>query len=140
MLKFLKKDKEVVEGEVEESEEVEEENAEKDEEVERDSDDLSKLMERLNDVENKLPRLDVAVDGLKKEIDDLKGRIKGLEDTLKDVMVLYEVVSNQINPFTSGDSIDFEVFKKRLKMIEKDLLLLLGIDLDRIIDDTLYGG
>ncbi len=148
MLNFLRKKKEEDEEEEVEEEEIEEELEEEVEEeakseVESRGDDtLTKVMERLNDIENRLPRIDVSINGLKREIDDVKSQLKNMEDTLKDVMVLYEVVSSQINPFlsSSGGIIDVGMLKKRLELLEKDLRIILGIDLDKILDEVLYGG
>jgi len=134
-LKRKKKDEKVEEKEIEE-------------EVERDvskveeSDELTKVMERLNEVENRLPRMDVSIEGLRREIDDVKAQLKRMEDTLKDVMVLYEVVSSQINPFlsSSGGIIDTGKMKRSLELLEKDLKIILGVDLDKILDEVLYGG
>ena len=148
MLKLLRRkgddeyEEEIIEEELEEefnenSDEEEEKKAEREDE----DTPLEKIMERLNDIENRLPRMDVSINGLKREIDDLKSQLKNMEDSLKDVMVLYEVVSSQINPFlSSGGVIDVGVLKKRLELLEKDVKIIFGIDLDRIIDEVIYGG
>ena len=147
MLKLLRRkgddeyEEEIIEEELEE--ELNENSDEEEKKAEREDEDtpLEKIMERLNDIENRLPRMDVSINGLKREIDDLKSQLKNMEDSLKDVMVLYEVVSSQINPFlSSGGVIDVGVLKKRLELLEKDVKIIFGIDLDRIIDEVLYGG
>ena len=147
MLKLLRRkgddeyEEEIIEEELEE--ELNENSDEEEKKAEREDEDtpLEKIMERLNDIENRLPRIDVSINGLKREIDDLKSQLKNMEDSLKDVMVLYEVVSSQINPFlSSGGVIDVGVLKKRLELLEKDVKIIFGIDLDRIIDEVIYGG
>lgn len=147
MLKLLRRkgddeyEEEIIEEELEE--EFNENSDEEEKKAEREDEDtpLEKIMERLNDIENRLPRMDVSINGLKREIDDLKSQLKNMEDSLKDVMVLYEVVSSQINPFlSSGGVIDVGVLKKRLELLEKDVKIIFGIDLDRIIDEVIYGG
>ena len=148
MLNFLRRKKEEEEEEeFEEEEELEEEEVEEEEaesqvESSTESDTLTKVMERLNDIENRLPRIDVSINGLKRELDEVKSQLKSMEDTLKDVMVLYEVVSSQINPFlsSSGGIIDVGKLKRRLEMLERDLRIILGVDLDKILDEVLYGG
>lgn len=147
MLKLLRRkgddeyEEEIIEEELEE--ELDENSDEEEKKAEREDEDmpLEKIMERLNDIENRFPRIDVSINGLKREIDDLKSQLKNMEDSLKDVMVLYEVVSSQINPFlSSGGVIDVGVLKKRLELLEKDVKIIFGIDLDRIIDEVIYGG
>jgi len=137
MLNFLKRGKEEEEVDKEIEEEVEKDVGE----VEG-LDELTKVMERLNEVENRLPRIDVSIEGLRKEIDDVKAQLKSMEDTLRDVMVLYEVVSSQINPFlsSSGGIIDIGKLKRSLELLEKDLKMILGLDLDKILDEVLYRG
>ncbi len=142
--KIKKKDKEDEEKKEEEKIEKElEEEIKKEEETEskprEESDLTTKLMERINEIENRLPRIDVSIDGLKRELDDIKSRLQKMDDTLKDVMVLYEVVSSQINPFVSSSGIvDVGELKRRVDNLEKDLKLIINIDLDKIIDEILY--
>jgi len=105
-----------------------------------DSDLATKLMERINEIENRLPRIDVSIDNLKRELDDIKSKLQKMDDTLKDVMVLYEVVSSQINPFVSSSGIvDVGELKRKVDNLENDLKLIINIDLDKIIDEILYG-
>lgn len=149
MLKIPKpkitKKKEKEEDEKEEEEKIEKEleeeiKKEKEESKPREDSDLTtKLMERINEIENRLPRIDVSIDGLKRELDDIKSRLQKMDDTLKDVMVLYEVVSSQINPFVSSSGIiDVGELKKKVDNLEKDLKLIINVDLDKIIDEILY--
>ena len=135
MLKvFKKKEGEVIEEELEK--EVEKEVEEEKVEEVNEGNEMEKLTERINDLENKTARLEVSINGLKREMDGLKEQLKKMDDTLKDVMVLYEVVSAKVNPFVNSDS---SIYKK-IEMLKRDILLLMGLDLDRIIDEVLYGG
>ncbi len=135
MLKvFKKKEREVIEEELEK--EVEKEVEEEKVEEVNEGNEMEKLTERINDLENKTARLEVSINGLKREMDGLKEQLKKMDDTLKDVMVLYEVVSAKVNPFVNSDN---SIYKK-IEMLKRDILLLMGLDLDRIIDEVLYGG
>ena len=106
--------------EKEEEEEVEEPEieAESGESKEEDEDIIMKINERLNEIENRLPRIDISISNLKKEIDGLKDNIQKLEESLKDMMALYEVVSAQINPFV-GQSKVTAISVERLNEMEK---------------------
>ncbi len=138
-----KKEKEEEEKEDEKIEKELEEEIKKEESEPKqreDSDLATKLMERINEIENRLPRIDVSIDNLKRELDDIKSRLQKMDDTLKDVMVLYEVVSSQINPFVSSSGIvDVGELKRKVDNLENDLKLIINIDLDKIIDEILYG-
>lgn len=136
---------------MEEEEEVEEEILEEKspEEIEkeaekerREEEDLTaKIMDRINEIENRLPRIDVALENTKKEIDEIKSKIQKMDDTMKDVMSLYEVVSSQVNPFVSSSGVvDIVDLKRRVDNLEQDFRIILDVDLDRIIADVLYNG
>ncbi len=142
-VKKKKESKEEGKNEEDKIEKELEEEIKKDEKEEtkprEDSDLATKLMERINEIENRLPRIDVSIDNLKRELDDIKSRLQKVDDTLKDVMVLYEVVSSQINPFVSSSGIiDVGELKRKVDDLEKDLKLIINIDLDKIIDEILY--
>ena len=109
------------------------------EEEDKKEDIMTKLMERINEIENKLPRIDVSIENIKREIDDIKSRLQKIDDTLKDIMVIYELVSSQINPFISSSGIiDVGELKKRVDNLERDLkLFFINIDLDKIIKEVL---
>jgi len=152
LIKKRSKEKKIKEGEDKKSEveldekleeEIEEEiNREDKEEAkkeEKEDDITTKLMERINEIENKLPRIDVSIENIKREIDEIKSRLQKIDDTLKDIMVIYELVSSQINPFISSSGIiDVGELKKRVDNLERDLkLFFINIDLDKIIREVL---
>jgi len=150
LIKFKKKGGEKEKEErVEEEEELEEEILEEKtpeeiekEETRKEEEDLTtKIMDRINEIENRLPRIDVALENTKKEIDEIKSKIQKMDDTMKDVMSLYEVVSSQINPFVSSSGVvDIVDLKRRVDDLEQDFRIILDVDLDRIIADVLYNG
>ncbi len=146
------KKKKEEEEKVEEEEEVEEEileekspeeikkEAEGEKEEKREEEDITtKLMDRINEIENRLPRIDVAIENTKKEIDEIKSKLQKMDDTMKDVMTLYEVVSSQVNPFVSSSGVvDIVDLKRKVDTLEEDFRLIINVDLDRIIEDVLY--
>jgi flagellar protein FlaC len=118
-----------------------------------DDDTLVKLNERLNDIENRLPRIDVSLNNLKREIDGLRNDIQQIDDSMKDMMTLYEVVSAQINPFVGTSKVTalsverLDSMEKKLEELEEildniqyDLRLIFrsGIDLKEIVNEVLY--
>jgi len=142
-----KKEEEKVEEEEEVEEEIIEEKtpeeikkeAEEKEEGGEKEDITTKIMDRINEIENRLPRIDVAIENTKKEIDEIKSKLQKMDDTMKDVMSLYEVVSSQINPFVSSSGVvDIVDLKRKVDTLEEDFRLIINVDLDRIIADVLY--
>ncbi len=136
---FRKKQNDEGEEEIEE-EELEEEEEEVEEEEKSTSsqstagdETIEKIMERLNDIDNKLPRLDIAINNLKKEIDSLKQDLQKMDDSLKDMMALYEVVSSQINPFVGSSKVT-ALSIQRLDNMEKQLREL-EVIVNDVVDD-----
>lgn len=115
---------------------------------------LTMIMNRLNEIENELPRIKVNIDTLKSQIQELREDIEKLDKTIKDVMMLYEVVSQEINPFRDLESEnpivkeihelkqEIDDIKKEIAQIKADLKLLAyhGVDLDRIIYEAISEG
>ncbi len=156
---FRKKQNDEGEEEIEE-EELEEEEEEVEEEEKSTSsqstagdETIEKIMERLNDIDNKLPRLDIAINNLKKEIDSLKQDLQKMDESLKDMMALYEVVSSQINPFVGSSKVTtlsiqrLDNMEKQLRELEvlvndvvEDLRMLFrkNVNLKDIINQVLY--
>ncbi len=156
---FRKKQNDEGEEEIEEEELEEEEEEETASNLSKDSgssgsdETVEKIMERLNDIDNKLPRLDIAINNLKKEIDSLKQDLQKMDDSLKDMMALYEVVSSQINPFVGSSKVTalsiqrLDNMEKQLRELEvlvndvvEDLRMLFrkNVNLKDIINQVLY--
>ncbi len=141
-LKLFRKKNVDDEEEIEEEElEEEEEEFEEDEEEEQetpsgssggsgDSETIEKIMERLNEIDNRLPRIDISISNLKKEIDSLKQDLQKMDDSLKDMMALYEVVSSQINPFVGSSKVT-ALSLQRLDNMEKELR-----ELEQLVNDV----
>lgn len=132
----------------EESEEKKEEKSSEEEEL------LKKLTARVYEIENDIPRIKVSIDTIKSQMKDLQEEIERLDKVIKDVMVLYEVVSQEINPFKDVDSKNpylselqelkekVEDLRSEIAKIKSDLRLIVidGIDLDELIFEVLEGG
>ncbi|WP_297439387.1 flagella accessory protein C [Thermococcus sp.] len=115
---------------------------------------LNQVMTRINEIENDIPRIKVSMDTLKSQIGELREEIERLDKTIKDVMVLYEVVSQEINPFKEVDGANplvaeiqelggkIDDLKSEIAKIKADLRLLVidGIDLDELIYETISEG
>ena len=137
------------EGEVAEEAPVSDQN-----QGQQDDDMLMKINERLNDIENRLPRMDISMSNLKREIDGLREEMKKIEESMKDMMALYEVVSAQINPFVGSSKatkLSFERIDELEKKIEEleEIILDLQIDirmiyrsavnLKEVVNEVIYG-
>ncbi|ACS89846.1 Archaeal flagella-related protein C [Thermococcus sibiricus MM 739] len=123
-------------------------------EQKEDEEKITLIMNRINEIENELPRIKVNIDTLKSQIQELRDEIEKLDKTIKDVMMLYEVVSQEINPFRDLDSEnpivkeihelkqDLEDIRKEIAQIRGDLKLLAyhGVDLDKIIYEAISEG
>ncbi len=115
---------------------------------------LNQVMTRINEIENDIPRIKVSIDTIKSQIGELREEIERLDKTIKDVMVLYEVVSQEINPFKEVDGTNplvaeiqelggkIDDLKSEIAKIKADLRLLVvdGIDLDELIYDAISEG
>ncbi|WP_457750982.1 flagella accessory protein C [Thermococcus sp.] len=115
---------------------------------------ITQVMNRINEIENDIPRIKVSMDTLKSQINELREEIERLDKVIKDVMVLYEIVSQQINPFkdaNSGNPLLSEIqelreeinnLKGEIAQIKADLRLLIidGMDLDDLIYEVISEG
>ncbi|GAB6101340.1 flagella accessory protein C [Thermococcus atlanticus] len=158
--KFRKKNgEEVKEREKEDNREIiklEELNEPEEEPEERKKEDelLTQVMTRINEIENDIPRIKVSIDTLKSQIQELKEEMEKLNRTIKDVMMLYEVVSQEVNPFKDQEkenplvneihnlSKQVEELRTEITQIKSDLRLLAthGINVDELIYDVLKEG
>jgi flagellar protein FlaC len=122
-------------------------------EIEEETEDMvSILSERMSGIENRMTKIDISISSLRREIDNLGKEIERIDSSLQDVLTLYEIVSNQINPFVDAfKSLDYNAiisrfeeneekireFEKGLSNLRKDLeILAFGrFDFDKLIDE-----
>lgn len=161
--KLKKKEKKLDEGPPEEEENLLEDplETEKYEELEQTVKDLMEttegLLAKVNDIESKLPKLESSINNLRKENEMLRVELNKINENLQDIMALYEVVSNQINPFIGVSKItatsleklerletEYKRLKKTVEELTNDLIILgslylhqLDINLDEIIEEVL---
>ncbi len=137
----LEENKEVIPLEEEKKEEVRDDN-------------ISKIMEKMTEFDNQIVNLSSSITSIKKDIDEIRNEIGKINDTLKDITLLYEVVSQQINPFVGYSKLtalsiqkiesleeDIKKLKDEIDNLKTDLYLLLPrrIDVDKIITKILEG-
>ncbi len=121
------------------------------------SETTENLMNKVNDIESRLPRFEAILNSLRKENEMLRMEINKINENLQDIMALYEVVSNQINPFIGVSKItatsleklerlesEYKRLRKLVEEMTNDLMILgslylsqLNIDLEKIIEDVL---
>ncbi|CAB3288801.1 Putative flagella-related protein C [Methanocaldococcus lauensis] len=118
---------------------------------------VENLIAKLNDIESKLPKFESSINNLRKENENIRVELDKINESLQDIMALYEVVSNQINPFIGVSKItatsleklerlesEYKRLKKTIDELTNDLVILgslyltqLNIDLDKIIEEVL---
>jgi len=117
--------------------------------------ETTEITERLNAIDNEIPRIDIAVNTVKKDISEIKNELGKLDENLRDMMMLYEVVSNQINPFIGISKVTATSMEK-LESLERDmdrnkenledvlvdikLMTLKDLDIDSIVHEVLEEG
>lgn len=119
--------------------------------------ETEELLARTGELESKIPRLEMTITSLKKENDELRDSIHKINENFQDVMSLYEVVSNQVNPFIGTSKItsntienieklenETEYLKTKVEGLHNDIVCLADlylkqydVDLDEIIEDIL---
>ncbi|ASJ11163.1 flagellar protein FlaC [Thermococcus sp. P6] len=114
---------------------------------------IEQIAERINEIENEIPRIKISIDTMKKQFQETREDIERLEKTIKDVMMLYEVISQEINPFKEQMASEnplsqelqelrqqLEEIRSELAQIKSDLKVVAGygvIDIDSIIYEAL---
>jgi flagellar protein FlaC len=111
-------------------------------------------LERINAIENKLAKLDISISMLKRENDELKNQMAKVDANMVEMLSLYEVVANQVNPFVGLSKATSAKIEKLEKMQEefnrvyekvpelvKDLELVITRDVDifKIIEEVTQG-
>lgn len=148
-------------GKKKEELEVEEEFRIDEEIIEDTGEDLAaaneELLAKISELESRFPKIEMMVTNIRKENESLRNDINKINENFQDIMALYEVVSNQINPFigiskvtaTSMEKIErleYEAdhLRKKVKELQNDIVILANIyleqhdiDLDEIINEVL---
>ena len=116
------------------------------------------LLAKIEELESKFPKMEMMITNLRKENETLRENINKINENFQDIMALYEVVSNQINPFIGiskitaasmekMEKLEYEAtnLRKKLNDLQRDVVILADIylrqqhdiDIDGVIDDIL---
>lgn len=112
-------------------------------------DDLKKQIamstERIAELESRLFKAEKSVDTVKKENEQLKGRMDQNDGRILDMLSVYEVVSNQINPFVGSSKVlsstmeqlqeEVSSLKTQVSTMGNDLKILARgrVDINRLV-------
>ncbi len=115
------------------------------------------LLAKIGELESRFPKLEMMLTNLRKENENLRESINKINENFQDIMALYEVVSNQVNPFIGiskitatsmekMEQLEYETnkLKKRVDELQRDMVLLADIylkqhdiDIESLIEDIL---
>ena len=115
------------------------------------------LLAKIEELESKFPKIEMMITNLRKENETLRESIDKINENFQDIMALYEVVSNQINPFIGISKItaasmekleklehETKILRKKIDELQKDIIILAeiylkqhDIDINDIIEDVL---
>lgn len=59
--------------------------------------------QRMDNLDNRVSKIDVAISMVQKENQDVKDTVEKIDQSVLDLLSLYEIVSNQVNPFVGDD-------------------------------------
>ncbi|VUT27972.1 MAG: Archaeal flagella protein [Candidatus Syntrophoarchaeum sp. GoM_oil] len=92
------------------------------------------LLDRLDVLESKLSKADVTISMLKKENDEVADKVKKLDETTIQFLSLYEVISDQVNPFvgeagmSSAVTERFDQIEARIGFLEDTAAVIKNIE------------
>lgn len=154
ILNKLKKPKET-EEKVDEEEipeiEVEEDDS-SDEKQNEEFSEQEKILKKVNALNDEVLKLKMSMNTLKKNVTGVQDELKNLEESLRDITMLYEVVSNQVNPFIGESSVTaanlerLERMDRELKELRKTLddvvldlkiLMFKNLDIGSMVSDVM---
>ena len=115
------------------------------------------LLAKISELESRFPKMEMMLTNLRKENENLRESINKINENFQDIMALYEVVSNQVNPFIGISKItatsmekmerlEYETdnLRKKVNELQRDIVFLADIylkqhdiDLDSLINDIL---
>jgi len=86
--------------------------------------------EKLTELSSKLAKVDVSVSTIQRASDEMRETVNKLDESVLELLSLYEIVSNQVNPFVGegdGDSETIERFdkvEKRINAVGESLVMM----------------
>ena len=81
------------------------------------------LLAKIEELESRFPKIEMMITNLRKENETLRESIDKINENFQDIMALYEVVSNQINPFIGISKITATSMEK-LEKLEHETKIL----------------
>ncbi|ABE52475.1 FlaD/FlaE family flagellar protein [Methanococcoides burtonii] len=92
---------------------------------------------KIKALENKLSKIDVAISSVQRENQDVKTTVEKIDQSVLELLSLYEIVSNQVNPFVGDEqnsTATIERFDKTEKRISEvaDYTMMLKNDVDAL--------
>ncbi len=60
--------------------------------------------QRIDGIDGRVSKIDIAISMVQKENQDVKETVEKIDQSVLDLLSLYEIVSNQVNPFVGDDS------------------------------------
>ncbi|WP_406671060.1 FlaD/FlaE family flagellar protein [Methanolobus sp. ZRKC4] len=96
---------------------------------------LEENRKKIKDVESKVSKSDVTLNMVKRENEEIKKTVDKIDQSVLELLSLYEIVSNQVNPFVGDDVASratIERFEKTDNRITEmgDMLVLMKNDFD----------
>jgi len=94
-----------------------------DEEVKEESEEeefKDNMLQRLSSLEDSTARARTAIENIRKEISEVKNEMGRIDESLREIMMLYEVVSTQVNPFI-GESKVTAASMEKLESMENEV-------------------
>jgi flagellar protein FlaC len=110
---------------------------------------IAMTTERIMELETRLFKAERSVDSAKKENEQLKGRMDQNDGRILDMLSVYEVVSNQINPFVGSSKVlsstmeqlqeEVSSLKTQVSTVSNDLKILARgkVDITRLVRSSI---
>jgi flagellar protein FlaD len=107
-------------------EEMQEETVKKiDEMLNSKAESINANAESIKTIDNKISKMDISISTVKRSMEEYNGRFTKMEDNILELLSLYEIVSNTVNPFV-GDNENKPINIEKFDFIEKRLNNLEG--------------
>ncbi|NPE31383.1 flagella protein [Methanococcoides sp. SA1] len=93
--------------------------------------------DKIKALENKLSKIDVAISSVQRENQDVKTTVEKMDQSVLELLSLYEIVSNQVNPFVGDEqnsTATIERFDKTEKRVSEvaDFTLMLKNEIEAL--------
>lgn len=125
------------------------------EKQDEDSENQEKILKKVSTLDDEVLKLKMSMNTVKKDVTEVQDGLKSLEENIRDIMMLYEVVSTQINPFIGESTVTatnlekLERMTKELKdlrtniddiMLDLKILTLKNLDVQSMVSEVMQEG